>query len=83
MAVLASLYKLDTSWSYHRERSFSGENASMRSICKAFSQLVIKWGGHLVGGTISGLVDLGSIRKQAEHARASKPVSNIPPWLLH
>ena len=37
----------------------------------------------LVGGTISGLVVLGSIREQAEQARGSKPVRNIPPWLLH
>jgi hypothetical protein len=44
------------SWSYHRERSFSWGNASMRSNCKAFSQLVIKGEGPLVGGTISGLV---------------------------
>jgi hypothetical protein len=36
-----------------------------------------------VGGTISGLVVLGSIRKQTEHAMGSKPVSNIPPWPLH
>jgi hypothetical protein len=41
----------------------------MRSNCKAFSQLVIKGGRPLVGGTISGLVVLGSIRKQAEQAR--------------
>jgi hypothetical protein len=41
----------------------------MRSNCKAFSQLVIKVGGPLVGGTFSGLVVLGSIRKQAEQAR--------------
>jgi hypothetical protein len=53
----------------------------MRSSCKAFSQLVIK--GPLVGGAIPGLVILGSIRKQAEQARGSKPVSNIPPWPLH
>jgi hypothetical protein len=26
---------------------------------------------------------LGSIREQAEQARGSKPVRNIPPWLLH
>ena len=26
---------------------------------------------------------LGSIREQAEQARGSKPVKNIPPWLLH
>jgi hypothetical protein len=54
----------------------------MRSSCKAFSQLVIKAGGPLVGGTISGPV-LSSIRKQAEQARGSKPVRNIPPWPLH
>jgi hypothetical protein len=42
-----------------------------------FSQLVIKEGGPLVGGS------LGSIREQAEQARGSKPVKNIPPWLLH
>jgi hypothetical protein len=55
----------------------------MRSSCGPFSQLVIKGKGPLVGGTISGLVVLGSIRKQAEQARGSKPVSNIPPWPLH
>ncbi len=55
----------------------------MRSSCKAFSQLVIKGGGPLVGGTISGLVVLGSIREQAEQARGNKPVRNIPPWPLH
>jgi hypothetical protein len=36
-----------------------------------------------VGGAIPGLVVLGSISKQAEQARGSKPVSNIPPWSLH
>jgi hypothetical protein len=77
------LYQLDTGWSYHRERSFSWGNASTRSSCKAFSQLVIKRGGPLVGGTIPGLVVFGSIREQAEQARGSKPVKNIPPWLLH
>jgi hypothetical protein len=45
--------------------------------------LVIKWGGPLVGGTIPGLVVLLFIRKQAEQARGSKSVSNIPPWPLH
>jgi hypothetical protein len=37
----------------------------------------------IVGGTIPGLVVLGSIRKQAEQARGSKPVSSSPPWPLH
>jgi hypothetical protein len=55
----------------------------MRSSCKPFSQLVIKVGGPLVGDAIPELGVLGSIRKQAEQARGSKPVSNIPPWLLH
>ena len=55
----------------------------MRSNCKAFSQLVIKGERPLVGGTISGLVVLGSIREQAEQARGGKPVKNIPPWPLH
>jgi hypothetical protein len=55
----------------------------MRSNCKAFSQLVIKGEKHLVGWTISGLVVLGSIREQAEQARGSKPVKDIPPWPLH
>jgi hypothetical protein len=32
-----------------------------------------------VGGTISGLVVLDSIREQAEQARESKPVRNTPP----
>jgi hypothetical protein len=36
-----------------------------------------------VGGAISGLVVLGSISKQVEQARGSKPVRNIPPWPLH
>jgi hypothetical protein len=55
----------------------------MRSSCKASSQLVIKGERPLVGGTISGLVVLGSIRKQAEQASGGKPVKNIPPWPLH
>jgi hypothetical protein len=44
-SVLAGFVsQLDTSWSYYRERSFPPGNASMRSSCKAFSQLVIKGG---------------------------------------
>jgi hypothetical protein len=48
--------QLDTGWSYHRERrSISWRNASMRSSCGAFSQLVIKGGGTIVGVAIPGL----------------------------
>jgi hypothetical protein len=52
----------------------------MRSNCKAFPQLVIKGERPLVGGTISRLVVLGSIREKAEQARGSKPLKSIPPW---
>jgi hypothetical protein len=55
----------------------------MRSSYGAFSQLVIKRGEPLVDGANPRLVVLGSIREQAEQARGSKPVSNIPPWPLH
>ena len=55
----------------------------MRPSYKAFSLLVIKPEGPIVGGAIPGLVVLGSIRKQAEQARGNKPVKNIPPWPLH
>ena len=37
----------------------------------------------MVGGAIPGLVVLSSVRKQAEQARGSKPVSRPPPWPLH
>ena len=40
----------------------------MRSSCKAFSELVIKGEGPLVGDAICELVVLGSIREQAEQA---------------
>ena len=55
----------------------------MRSGCGAFSWLVIKGEGPLVGGAIPELGVLGSIREQAEQASGSKPVKNIPPWPLH
>jgi hypothetical protein len=79
-SVLASFVSTWHSWSYHKERSFSWGNASMRSNCKAFPQLVIKGERPLVGGTISGLIALGSIIEQDEQARRSKPVTNMPPW---
>ena len=52
----------------------------MRSSCGAFSYLVIKGAGPMVGGAIPGLVVLGSIREQADQARGGKPVGYIPPW---
>jgi hypothetical protein len=60
-----------------------GEMPPQDPAARHFSQLVIKRERLLVGGTISGLVVLGSIREQAEQARGSKPISNIPPWPLH
>ena len=50
----------------------------MRS-SRVFSQLVIKGERPLVGGTISGLAVLGSIREQAEQARGSKQASKEHP----
>jgi hypothetical protein len=35
-----------------------------------------------VGGATPGLAVLGSLREQAEQARGSKLVRNIPPWPL-
>ena len=57
----------------------------MRSSYKAFSQLVISGGRtqSIVGGAIPELVDLSFVRKQAEQAKESKSVSDIPPWPLH
>jgi hypothetical protein len=48
--------------------------------CNTFSQLVIKGrrAQSIVGGAITGMGVLGFIGKQAEQAKGSKPVSNIP-----
>jgi hypothetical protein len=73
VTVLASFVSTWHSCSYHRERRFSWGNASMRSNCKAFSQLVIKVERLLVGGTISGLAVLGSIREQSEQVSKEHP----------
>ena len=70
VGVLAGFVcQLDKSWNHHIKRTFSRGNASIRSSCKALSQLVINREGPIVGGAIPGLVVLGSLRKQAE----SKP----------
>jgi hypothetical protein len=36
-----------------------------------------------MGSIIPGLVVLGSIRKQAEQARGTKPLGSTLPWPLH
>jgi hypothetical protein len=62
--VLAGFVRqLDTGWSYHRERSFSWGSASMRSSCKAFSQLVIKGGRTHCGWCHPWAGSLGFYRK--------------------
>jgi hypothetical protein len=82
--VLASFVSTWHSWSYHRERSFSWGNASMRYNWKAFSQLVIKGERPLVGDAISGLVVLSSIREQTKQASKEHPsmasASARAPW---
>jgi hypothetical protein len=77
------LCQLDTAGVITEKGASVGGNASMRSICKAFSKLVIKGERPLVGGTVSGMIVLSSIREQAEQGKGSKPVRNIPPWPLH
>ena len=75
-------YKLELS---QRKGPLPRGNASMRSSCKVFSQLVIR-GGRAHCGWCHPWTDrivLGSIRKQAKQARGSKPVNSILPWLLH
>ena len=67
------LSQLDTGWSYHRERNFSWGNASMRSNCKAFSQLVIKSEKASCGWCHLWTGSLVSIRKQAEQASKEHP----------
>ena len=54
LPVLASFVSTWHSWSYHRERSFSWGNASMRSNFKAFSQLVSRGKGPLWVGPSLG-----------------------------
>ena len=57
----------------------------MRPSCKAFSQLVINGGGPspFWVGAITGLMVLGSTRKQAEQAKRNKPGDNTLIWPLH
>jgi hypothetical protein len=58
----------------------------MRPSYNTFSQLVSDQVGRAqpyVGGAIPRLVVLGSIRRQAELARGSKPASSTPPRLLY
>jgi hypothetical protein len=52
------LCQLETNGVITEKGASSEGNASMRSNCKAFSQLVIKGERPLVGGTISGIVVL-------------------------
>ena len=58
----------------------------MRSSCKAFFSISGHCGSGeqpLVGGTISGQVVLGSMRKQSKQVMRSKPVGSAPLWPLH
>lgn len=36
-----------------------------------------------MGGTLPGLMVLGSIKNQADQVMRSRPVSTTPPWLMH
>jgi hypothetical protein len=81
-SVLAGFVcQLDTSWSYHRERSLPWGSASMRSSCKAFSQLVIKDGKAHCGWCHPWAGSSGFYMK-ASWTSQGKQASNIPPWTL-
>jgi hypothetical protein len=68
------LCQLDTGWSYHRERNFSGGSAStdpvVRSISDQGGRAPCEWNHPWAGS-------LGSIREQAEQATGGKAVKNI------
>jgi hypothetical protein len=74
------------SWNYHRERSFPWGNTSMRSSCKAFSQLVIKGGrarcgwSHLWSGSpgFYKKANWASQRKQARRQHPSMASASAP-----
>jgi hypothetical protein len=74
--------QLDSSWSYHRERSLLWGNVSMRSSCKAFSQLVIKGGRARCGWCHPWAGSLGFYKK-ARWASQGRQASSISPWPLH
>lgn len=82
------LYQLVKSSSHQWGGILNWEHTSLRLGCRqawrACFLLVINVGGpsQLVGA-ILGLEDLSSIRKQAEDAMGSKPVSSSHPWPLH
>jgi hypothetical protein len=85
--------QLDTSWSYHRERSLPWGNASMRSSCKAFSQLVIKserahcewchpWAGSLGFYKRAGWIRQGKQASKKHPSMASAPApASWPAWV--
>ena len=64
MVLAGFVCLLDRDWSYHRERSFSWEVPPGDPSVGHFLTIGIKRGGLLVGGTISGLVFLGSIKSR-------------------
>jgi hypothetical protein len=70
--------QLDTSWSYHRERSLPWGNASMRFSCKAFSQFVINGGRAHCGWCHPWAGGLGFYKK-ASWARQGKQASKEHP----
>jgi hypothetical protein len=55
----------------------------MRSSCKGIFSISDQGGKAPCGWHHLWAGSLGSIREQAEQARRSKPVRNIPPWPLH
>ena len=72
------LCQLDTSWSYHRERSFSCEMSPWDPALRHFLNLWSRGKAPCGWDHLSALVVLGSTREQSEQARGSKPVKKHP-----
>ena len=89
-----ALCQLDTSHSHLRGGNLNWQSVKMRKLrpirlvgcqtCEAFCQLATNGQGRSPLWVVPLLLRvLGSIRKQAEQARGSKPVSSTCPWPLH
>ena len=80
---LSSRSSVIKSFSYHRTKELQLRKCLHEIQLWGIFSISDQEGRALVGGDTPGLVVIGSIRKPVKQARGTKPVSNIPPWLLH
>lgn len=82
------LYDLDTNHNQFREGHLNCKNDSIKlagyQVLEHFlNKIEVVEGPPIVGGTTSRMMDLDSVRIQAENTILSKPGRSIPPWPLH